>query len=270
MELLEGREIRTRSSKERADETEERVVINRVEGGEEENEKQEDKKTEELESHEIGKAVLKMKMDKAAGIDGIQMEAWRYGGEEIKKGLEELLRKIWKEDQIPEDWKSSIIVPIYKRGDHEKVGNYRGIPLLCSAYKIYAEILRNRLEEKVDEKGMTPISQAGFRKGKSTLDNIFVLNHIIQRKGVNKKKSPKVYALFIDLKAAFDNVDRKILWKVMENKDIDKKLLKRIKGLYEETNGMVRTKEGLTEKFRMEKGVKQSCVISYLTCTLRI
>lgn len=70
---------------------------------------------------------------------------------------------------------------------------------------------------------MIPISQASFKKGKSTLDNIFVLNHIIQREGVNNKESPKVYALFIDLKAAFDDVDRKILWKIMENKGIDKK-----------------------------------------------
>lgn len=37
---------------------------------------------------------MKMKMNKAAGIDGIHMEAWRYGEKEIKKGLEELLRRI--------------------------------------------------------------------------------------------------------------------------------------------------------------------------------
>lgn len=66
---------------------------------------------------------------------------------------------------------------------------------------------------------MIPISQAGFRKGKSTLDNIFVLNHIIQREGENKKKSQKVYALFIDLKTAFDKVDRKKLWTIMEKKE---------------------------------------------------
>lgn len=46
---------------------------------------------------------------------------------------------------------------------------------------------------------MIPISQAGFRKGKSTLNNIFVLNHIIQKEEENKKKSQKVYALFIDI-----------------------------------------------------------------------
>lgn len=128
--------------------------------------------------------------------------------------------------------------------------------LLCSAYKIYAEILRNRFEKEVEEKELIPISQAGFRKGKSTLDNMFVLNYIIQKEGENKKESQKVYALFIDLKAAFNNVNRKKLWTIMEKKGIDKNLIGRIKGIYKETNGMMRTKKGLTEKFRMKKRVR--------------
>jgi len=40
------------------------------------------------------------------------------------------------------------VVPLYKRGDKKKVGNYRGISLLYTAYKIHAEMLRNRLEER--------------------------------------------------------------------------------------------------------------------------
>jgi len=54
---------------------------------------------------------------------------------------------IWRKGTIPRDWRKSIIVPLYKRGEREKVENYRGISLLCSAYKIYAKILRNRLEK---------------------------------------------------------------------------------------------------------------------------
>lgn len=42
-------------------------------------------------------------------------------------------------------------MPLYKRGDTEKAGNYR-ISLLCTAYKIYAEVIRNRIEKEVEEK----------------------------------------------------------------------------------------------------------------------
>lgn len=108
-------------------------------------------------------------------------------------------------------------MPLHKRGDKEKVENYRGITLLCTAYKIYAEILRKRLEKKTELKGMLPEGQAGFRKGRSTIDNIFILNHLIQRKK-RKGEKEKIYILFADLKAAFDKVDRKTLWKTEEER----------------------------------------------------
>jgi len=46
------------------------------------------------------------------------------------------------------------IVPIYKRDDQEKATNYKEISLLCTAYKLYAEMLKNRLEKEVEEKRM--------------------------------------------------------------------------------------------------------------------
>jgi len=45
------------------------------------------------------------------------------------------------------------VVPIYKRGDTNVPGNYyRGISLLCTTYKIYAEVIRRRLKEEVERK----------------------------------------------------------------------------------------------------------------------
>lgn len=221
-------------------------------------------KTEEekdLEKDEIGNAVIRMKLEKAVGIDSIPMEAWRYGGNVIKNGLIKVIRKIWKTGNIPEKWKQSIVVPLYKRGDTENVENYRGISLLCSAYKVYAEILRKRLDKKVEDKGMLSESQTGFRKHRSTIDNIYTLTHIIQREQ-EKEKDKKIYALFIDLKAAFDNVDRDILWDILENKGVDSTLIKRIKKIYEHNEVLVRTKDGVTRSFIVNKGVRQGCVMS--------
>lgn len=59
---------------------------------------------------------------------------------------------------LPEDWRKGLIVPLYKRGDTESVKNYRGVSLLCSAYKIYTEVIRNRMENEVEKKGMLPES----------------------------------------------------------------------------------------------------------------
>jgi len=100
----------------------------------------------------------------------------------------------------------SIIVPLYKRGEKVAVDNYRGISLLCSAYKVYAENLRNKLEMEIERMDLIPKSQTGFRKGRSTL-NIFILNHVMQREKKHGRKDGKVYLFFVDLKAAFDKMN---------------------------------------------------------------
>lgn len=157
---------------------------------------------------------------------------------------------MWKEGITPKDWKTSVIVPIFKKGNKEKAKNYRGISLLYTANKIFAEILRGRLEIEVDRKMIMPESQCGFRKGRGTIDNIFILNHLIQR---GQKENKKIFAVFIDLKAAFD---REKLWKVMEEKGINGKLVGRLRKIYEDTNSVVKMSEGLTDHFGTRKGVK--------------
>lgn len=59
---------------------------------------------------------------------------------------------------MPKEWRMSVVVPLYKKGDPERPENYRGISLLCSAYKMFAEIVRGRLEEKVGRKKLMPMS----------------------------------------------------------------------------------------------------------------
>lgn len=175
----------------------------------------------------------------------------------VEKRLLDIMNQIWKEEKIPEEWKTSVVVLIYKNGDQEKAENYRGVSLLCTGYKLYAEMLREKLEEKVVRKKALQESQGGFRKGRGAIDNIFILNHIVQRK---KCKGEKVYV--VDLKAAFDNVDRSKLWRILRDKEIEEQLIRKIRSLYEETRVMIRTKEETTSSFRTEKGMRQGCELS--------
>jgi len=58
----------------------------------------------------------------------------------------ELIKKIWQQEQIPEEWKVAGIGLIYKKGDLEDCHNYRSILLLNSAYKILSNFILNRLK----------------------------------------------------------------------------------------------------------------------------
>lgn len=148
--------------------------------------------------------------------------------------------------------------------------NYRDIALLCTAYKIYAEIVRNRLEKKVNRLQIIPESQGGFRQGRGTVDNSFILQHIVQRERLRKDKDKKAFALFVDLKAAFDTVGRQQLWTMLKERGVEKERVKRLKKIYEDTRSVIRTKEGATGAFTTQKGVRQGCVLSPLLVNLCI
>jgi len=58
----------------------------------------------------------------------------------------ELIRQIWEEERIPEEWKETIIIPIHKRGDRDRCENYRGITLGKAVYKILPNIILGKIK----------------------------------------------------------------------------------------------------------------------------
>ncbi|CAD6229117.1 GSCOCG00012085001-RA-CDS, partial [Cotesia congregata] len=155
---------------------------------------------------EIRETVKSLKDNKAMGEDGILNEAWKYGGEKIEIELWRICQRVWRGEGWPEDWKKGVVVPIVKKGEGRKVEEYRGVTLTQTAYKVYVGILENRMRIDVEKMGLLPESQAGFRRGRGTIDNIYVLNYLINRE-ITKIKG-KTIVFYVDFKAAFDSVDR--------------------------------------------------------------
>lgn len=163
-------------------------------------------KGEELSNMEIEKQISRLKAKKAAGKDGVPNEAWKYSKGRTRDKLKEIIKRVWNRECFPESWRDGIITPIHKKGDQHQPSNYRGIILLNTGYTVYAAVLAERIRKEVEEKNILPESQAGFRKGRSTMDNLYILNHVIDKELM--KKRGRIFAFFIDLKAAFDKVDR--------------------------------------------------------------
>jgi len=63
----------------------------------------------------------------------------------------ELVRQIWEEERIPEEWKETIIVLIHKRGDRDRCENYRGIALGNAAYKILSNIIMGKIKAYIEK-----------------------------------------------------------------------------------------------------------------------
>jgi hypothetical protein len=78
---------------------------------------------------EIELAIEKLKSHKSPGIDQIPAELIKAGGRAISSEIHKCIISIWNKEELPEreEWKESIIVPVYKKGDKTDCYNYRGI-----------------------------------------------------------------------------------------------------------------------------------------------
>ena len=87
--------------------------------------------------------------------------------------LLELFNKIIDKNQMPQEWETGMVINIHKKGKRSKFENYRGISLLPTAYKLFANIIKNRLNEYLEDEMVE--EQCGFRKGRSCTDAIFTV-----------------------------------------------------------------------------------------------
>ena len=93
---------------------------------------------------EVELAIEKIKNHKSPGIDQIPAELIKVGGRTIHCAIHKLNISVWNKEDLPEEWKGSIIVPIHKKGDKIDCNNYRVISLLPTTYKILSNILLSR------------------------------------------------------------------------------------------------------------------------------
>ena len=85
---------------------------------------------EEIKEEEVAAAMRRMKRGKAVGPDNIPVEAWKVLGWLGVEILTDMFAKIMETEKIPDEWRSSTLIPIFKnKGDIQECGNYRGIKL---------------------------------------------------------------------------------------------------------------------------------------------
>jgi hypothetical protein len=165
-------------------------------------------------------AIEKLKSHKSPGIDQIPAEVIKAGGRTIRCAIHKLLISIWYKEELPEEWKESIIVPIHKKGDKTDRNNYRAISLLPTTYKILSNVLLSRLIPYVEE--IIGDHQCGFRRNRSTSDHIFCIPQILEKKW---KYNEAVHKLFIHFKKAYDSVRRETLYNILIDFGIRMKLV---------------------------------------------
>ncbi|VDL98199.1 unnamed protein product [Schistocephalus solidus] len=166
---------------------------------------------------------------------------------------------MWRQGQVPQDFKDATIVHLYKRkGNWQLCDNHRGISLLNIARKIFARILLNRLTGHL-EQGLRPESKCGFRRHHGTTDMIFAARQLQEK---CQEMRTHLYTTFVDLTKAFDTVNRDGLWKVMQKFGCPERFTHMVLQLHDGMTARVTDNGTVSEAFAVINGVKQGCVLT--------
>ena len=160
----------------------------------------------------------------------------------------------------PSEWKGSLFTFLYKgKGDKLDPDNFRGISLLSVCAKVYGKLLLDRLQP-ILEPGLLE-SQCGFRKGRGCPDLQFSLRRLTE---LARAHRAPLWVAFVDFRKAFDCVNRKALWAILEARGVPHKLIALLRDLYSGCEGRVRVGEALSAPFQIGSGVRQGCALSPL------
>ena len=213
---------------------------------------------EHITCSEVKLAIQKAQLGKAAGPSGVLAEMLKASGDVGVQWVSDLCNAIIYEGKIPNDWKKSWMVKIYKGdGDALECGSYRGIKLLDQVMKVLERIIANKIRSSVFINNM----QFGFRPGKGTTDAIFIVRQV-QERFLEKKKD--LWMAFVYLEKAFDRVPREVVWWALRCSGVEEWLVTVIVAMYDNVTTTIKTRDGESDGFEVMVGVHQGSVLSPL------
>ena len=202
---------------------------------------------------------------KAVGLDGLPAELLKLGLQQDRTILLELHRLttlIWREGEVPQQWKDAVNTVLHKKGDKTECGNNRGISLVSHTGKVLLKVVARRLGSYCEAKGLLPEEQCRFRPYCSTTDMMSVVRRLQE---IGRKAGVSLFMCFIDLQKAYDTVDCTLLWQVLTRIGIPPQMIAAIRQFHDGMRACVRPDDGVcSDWFEVEQGLRQGCALSPL------
>jgi exonuclease III len=208
---------------------------------------------------EITAAIDKLGRNKAAGSDEITAELVKDKSEMLINVLTKILNKSWANGVFPRIWCKGAIQLLHKKGTKYDLDNYRQITVQCTIRQIFCRVIENRLKEFT----MLNECQNGFRSGRSSSDNLFIVNNLI-KECTGRFSRSSAFLAFIDFRKAFDSLDTGTLMTKLKQRGVGGNMLQIIRSMYQRSQSAVRHCGQLGNYFKVEKGVAQGCILSPL------
>ena len=214
---------------------------------------------------ELTDAIRSLANGKAVGLEGVSVGLFKItlnGDPALRRRLLDIVVRIWRRGEVPQQWKDAIIMVFHKKKDRTECGNYRGISLVAHAGKILLKIKARRLSEYCERVGILPEEQSGFRPNRSTTDLMFVIRRLQE---LAWKKRIPLYVCFIDPIKAYDSVDRTLLRTVLARLGVPQNMISVIHQSHDGMRACVRLDDRVCSRwFAAEQSLRQGCVLAPL------
>ncbi|KAL8594440.1 hypothetical protein ACOMHN_018148 [Nucella lapillus] len=166
----------------------------------------------EISEEKVLKLLQTLKIHKATGPDGINPLVLSKAADILAHPVTILFRKSLEDGQVPQDWRTATVSPIFKKGSRLQPCNYRPVSLTCILCKVMEKLIRENVIKHLDENVLISRQQHGFVQGRSCvtqlLDVMDAWTEILDAGG-------SVDIIYMDFMKAFDSVPhRRLLMKL--------------------------------------------------------
>lgn len=206
---------------------------------------------------EVTDAMRSLKNGKSCGPDEIYVEMLRALGDFGVDRITELCNDIYNTGYLPEEMRKSIFIILPKKAHAVECSDHRTISLMSHVTKLLLRIILKRIKNRIE--GELSEEQCGFRDQRGTREAIFNMKMIMEK---HIEVQADVYTCFIDYSKAFDRVHHDRLIECLQMVNLDGKDIRIITNLYWDQLAALRIDNQITEYIKIERGVRQGCVLS--------
>ena len=204
----------------------------------------------------------------AAGPDKIHNNILTHLPQESIDHLKDIFNNIWEKQLFPDSWRKATIIPIPKpHKDHTNPTNYRPIALTSCLCKLMEKLVNKRLMWYLETENKLSKFQSGFRKGRSTIDQLIRLETFIRNAFIREEHAT---VIFFDIEKAFDTTWKRGILKDLFNMGLRGNLPNFIKNFLKNRSFQTKVGSEYSNWYPQEEGVPQGSILSPILFDIKI